>query len=205
MKITGKFSIAFFLKLGIDLVLLVNILTLLTLPFLLESLYEKTDVENTRNDYSQTTSISVSEAGNDSNYDSETGSISYAGNDSTLIRGNSRWILLNEIPDESYGFMLGFLYFSGIGTAMILVFLRKVLKNLEKDIILDHSNAKAFKLLSFACFILVISFIVKIIFYNTFLTMFSFFVFTILGLFTLVLSEVFRQGAIIKEENELTI
>ena len=189
MKITGKYSIAYFLKLGVDFILLLNILTLLALPFLLNVLYENSEQAAEKNGYSQETSSSES----------------VEGRDIRVIPENSRWILLTEIPKESYGFMLGFLYFSGVGTAMILFLLRKVLKNLEKDIILDHSNAKSFKLLSLACLLLVVSFVVKILFYNTFLTIFCFFIFIVLGLFTLVLSEVFRQGAVIKEENELTI
>lgn len=189
MKITGKNSVAFFLKLAIDLILLVNILTLLALPFLLTALYEQPETPGPGTGYSQTSQESSP----------------YEGESSAMIPKNSKWILLSEIPKESYFFMLGFLYFSGIGTAMMLFLVRKVLKNLQKDVILDHSNARAFKLLALSSFILVISFIVKILFYNTFLTMFCFFIFIILGLFCLVLSEVFRQGAVVKEENELTI
>lgn len=189
MKITGKYSIAYFLKLGIDVILLVNILTVLALPFLLNYLYENPALRSEVNQYES--GASQSEPG-------MTGRI-------RVFPENSKWILSTEIPEESYGFMLGFLYFSGASTAMILIFLRKVLKNLEKDIILDHTNAKSFKFLSLACLVLIISFIVKMIYYNTFLTMFCFFIFIILGLFSLVLAEVFRQGAVIKEENELTI
>ncbi len=192
MKITGKYSVAFFLKVGIDLILLVNILTLLTLPFLLNVLYSNFEQQAEQRDYSQADSAGESYS-------------AYSDGSSSAFPENSRWILLTEIPKESYEFMLGFLYFSGIATAMILYFLRKVMRNLQKDIILDHSNARTFRFLSLSCFILLTAFIVKIIFYNTFLTMFCFFIFIILGLFSLVLSEVFRQGAIVKEENELTI
>lgn len=231
MKITGKYSIAFFLKLGIDFILLVNVLVLLTLPFLLNELYNDPQWTNTGresvNGYSESgysknvNDINASASSGNNNDKSSVGGFNSSvlaesdydinDQDSSAYRenvageGNSRWIFLNEIPDESYGFMLGFLYFSGASTAVILFLLRKVLRNLEKDIILDHSNARTFKRLSAACFVLVASFVVKMIFYNTFLTIFSFFVFVILGLFTLVLSEVFRQGAIAREDNELTI
>lgn len=197
MKITGKFSVAFFLKLGIDLILLINILTLLTLPLVLDFLYENARAQAVESGYSQNAPEDESEnkSGNESGNESVT----------AVFPENTRWFLLSEIPKESYGFMLGFLYFSGVATAMILFLLRKVLQNLQKDIILDHSNAKIFKFLSLACFILVVSFIVKMIFYNTFLTIFCLFIFIILGLFSLVLSEVFRQGAVVREENALTI
>lgn len=185
MKITGKYSVAFFLKLGIDLILLTNILVLLFLPFILNGIYR--DPEMTRSGYEDSVSYTRQE--------SET-----AG----LFSG-SGWILSNEIPEESYEFMLGFLYFSGIGTALILFFLRKIIKNLANNLILEHSNAVIFKHMSRACFFLVFTFIIKILFYNSFLSIFCFFLFIILGLFSLLLSEVFRQGALVKEENELTI
>ena len=195
MKITGKRSIAYFLKLGIDLILLVNLVTLLTLPFVLSFLYENARAQSVESGYSQAVSQDPEPASENPREK----------NDPTEFPGNSRWILLSEIPSESYGFMLGFLYFSGICTAMILFFLRRVLRNLEKDVILAYANANNFKGLSLACFLLVLSFILKMIFYNTFLAIFCFFIFIILGLFSLVLSEVFRQGAVVKEENELTI
>lgn len=189
MKITGKYSVAYCLRFGIDFILIVNILTLLSLPFLLNYLYENPASLTGGTVYESNISAPSQDAGLKLKTFPE----------------NSKWILSTEIPEESFGFMLGFLYFSGASTAAILIFMRKVMKNLQKDIILDHSNAKSFKFLSIACLGLVASFIVKIIFYNTFLTMFCFFLFIILGLFSLVLSEVFRQGAVIREENELTI
>ena len=189
MKITGKYSVAYFLRFGIDFILLVNILTLLALPFLLNYLYENPTFLPSGSSYESKSADSSAEINRKSKAFPE----------------NSKWILSTEIPEESFGFMLGFLYFSGASTAAILIFLRKVMKNLQKDIILEHANARSFKYLSIACLGLVASFIVKIFFYNTFLTMFCFFIFIILGLFSLVLSEVFRQGAVIREENELTI
>lgn len=189
MKITGKYSVAYFLKFGIDFILLVNVLTLICLPFLLNYLYENPASLSYGTPYETNESFSSPDA---------------VRNPKTFPE-NSKWILSTEIPQESFGFMLGFLYFSGASTAAILIFLRKVMKNLQKDIILDHTNARSFKYLSISCLGLVASFIVKIFFYNTFLTIFCFFIFIILGLFSLVLSEVFRQGAVIREENELTI
>lgn len=179
MKITGRYSVAFFLKFGVDFILLVNIIVLLTLPLILNFLYENPAIVDNES------------------YESVISDV--------ISPGRIGWNISSEIPEESYIFMLCFLYFSGISTALILFLLRRILGNLEKDIILDHSNARAFKYLSMACFVLVAAFIVKIFIYNSFLTVFCFFVFIILGLFSLVLSEVFRQGAIIKEENALTI
>ncbi len=170
MRITGKRSLTGFLKAAVDIVLVINILVLATLPLILNAIYHSPTLQ-------------------------------YRGSEDVV---NTLW-LLKEIPDESYTFMLVFLYFSGICTAYILFSLHRMLRNLAQGCILDHANASALKHLSYACTSLAAAFIVKMIFYNTFLTMFCFFVFVVLALFSLVLSEVFRQGAIVKEENELTI
>lgn len=170
MKITGKRSITWFLKIAVDLVLVINIIVLIALPFILNAIYNSP-------------ALQPGQSGE---------------------RVSTLW-LINEIPDESYAFMLIFLYFSGICTAFMLFSLHRVLRNLADGRILDHANASALKHLSVACGSLVSAFIVKIIFYNTFLTIFCFFIFIVLALFSLILSEVFRQGAVVKEENELTI
>ena len=117
---------------------------------------------------------------------------------------NSLW-LLNEIPKESYTFMLIFLYVSGVCTMVMLFSLFKVLKNLADNKILEHSNASMFRILFYSCLPLIAAFVFKIIFYNTLLTMFCFFLFILLALFSLIMAEVFRQGATVKEENDLTI
>ncbi len=111
----------------------------------------------------------------------------------------------NEIPKESYRFMLFFLYAAGILTASILLILRKILGNLACGVLLDRANAHAFRQEAYACFALTAAFIVKMLCYNSFLTIFCFFAFMVIALFSLVLSEVFRQAAAVKEENELTI
>lgn len=170
MKITGKISITGFLKIAVDITLIFNVIILITLPFLLKTIYNAPDLQ-------------------------------YGISEETI---NSIFGF-NEIPNESFIFMLIFLYFSGICTALILVSLHKILKNLQDGKILDYSNALVLKHLSFLCACLVMAFLVKIILYNSFLTIFSFFVFIILTLFSLILSEVFFQGAFTKEENELTI
>lgn len=186
MKITGKGSLAGFLKIMIDIILVINILVLISLPLILNALYDnpKYVSEARSNSYN----ISRTDSGAD-----------------TRESQNVRGTFLNEIPRESYTFMLVFLYFSGAITAAMLFLLRKVLKNLENNLILNRTNAKTFKQMSLACFALVVTLIIKMLFYNTFMTIFTFFVFIVIGMFLIVLSEVFLQGAIAKEENELTI
>ena len=186
MKITGKRSVAGILKTAIEITLIINIIVLVLLPLILQAIYANPGLAE-RSGYPQEIVSDVS------------GSAGYESAD------NIRTSFFNEIPEESYLFMLIFLYASGGLTAFILLSLRKILNNLANNIILDRSNAGAFRRLAFACFALVVTFIVKMIFYNSFLTMFCFFVFIVIAMFSLVLSEVFSQGAVIKDENELTI
>lgn len=186
MKITGKGSLSGFLKIMVDAILVINILVLISLPFILNTLYNNPN--------------SVSSSYNYEDNISRTGVLS-----DTAKAQNIRGTFLNEIPKESYPFMLVFLYFSGILTAIMLFLLRKVLKNLENNFILDRVNSKIFRQISLSCFALAISLVIKMLFYNTFMTIFTFFVFVIIGMFLIILSEVFLQGAIAKEENELTI
>jgi hypothetical protein len=186
MKITGKGSLAGFLKIMIDMILVINILVLISLPLMLNTLYDNTKYVNE--------SASSDEISSRAGAESDT-------RESQNVSGT----FLNEIPKESYTFMLVFLYFSGAITAAMLFLLRKVLKNLENNLILNRTNSKIFKQMSLSCFALVITLIIKMLFYNTFMTIFTFFVFIVIGMFLIVLSEVFLQGAIAKEENELTI
>ena len=186
MKITGKRSIAGILKTAIEVILIINLIVLILLPLILQAIYTNPGLAE-RDNYSEEIVSGNSES------------------DESEPQDNIRNSFFNEIPEESYLFMLIFLYASGGLTAFILLSLRKILNNLANNIILDRSNADAFRRLAFACFALVVTFIVKMIFYNSFLTMFCFFVFIVIAMFSLVLSEVFSQGAIIKDENELTI
>ncbi|MHB1452973.1 MAG: DUF2975 domain-containing protein [Saccharofermentanales bacterium] len=186
MKITGKRSIAGILKTAIEVILIINLIVLVLLPLILQAIYANPGLAE-RGGYSEAiVSGNAEEAG-------------------STPQDNIRESFFNEIPEESYLFMLLFLYASGGITAYILILLRKILNNLAHSIILDRANAGAFRRLSYACFLLVAAFIVKMIFYNSFLTMFCFFVFIVIAMFSLVLSEVFSQGAVMKEENELTI
>jgi hypothetical protein len=66
-------------------------------------------------------------------------------------------------------------------------------------------NVKSLRMISIMCYAISVCFIVKIIFYNSFLTIIIAMMFIIAGLFCTILSEVFRQAVIVKEENDLTI
>lgn len=106
---------------------------------------------------------------------------------------------------ELYAFLLPFLYVTGILALIIVNELRKIFKTLNRMDPFRMDNVKSFKLMSVCCFVIACLYIVKIFFFNSFLTIILMMVFIIGGFFLLILAEVFRQAVIVKEENDLTI
>ncbi len=113
--------------------------------------------------------------------------------------------LLNGNTTELYAFLLPFLYVTGILAAIIVFELRKIFITLNRMDPFRMDNVKSFRIISVCCFIIAAAYIVKIFTFNSFLTIILFMVFVIVGFMLLVLSEVFRQAVIVKEENDLTI
>jgi hypothetical protein len=113
--------------------------------------------------------------------------------------------LIESSYDENYYFLLGFFYFSGVFALSLVYEIRKIFKNLNKrnPFILD--NVKSLERMAFESFIISGAYGVKIILYPSILTIIMAMVFIILGLFLVILSEVFHQAVIVKEENDLTI
>jgi hypothetical protein len=101
----------------------------------------------------------------------------------SLLRGNT---------SELYAFLLPFLYVTGI-----------LALNRMDPFRMD--NVKSFKTIAICCFLIAAAYVVKIFTFNSFLTIILFMVFVIGGFMLLILSEVFRQAVIVKEENDLTI
>ena len=66
-------------------------------------------------------------------------------------------------------------------------------------------NVKSLTHIAISSFIVAVLYIVKILFFNSFLTIILAMVFVIAGLFTIILAEVFQQAVNVKEENDLTI
>lgn len=106
---------------------------------------------------------------------------------------------------EKYWFLLPFLYLTGIIALFVVNELRRVFKTLNRRDPFRIDNVKSFKRLSICCFAIALLYGVKIIVFNSFLTIILFMVFIIGGFFLLILAEVFRQAVIVKEENDLTI
>ncbi len=106
---------------------------------------------------------------------------------------------------ERYWFLFPFLYLSGLFALLIVHEMRKVFKTLNRMDPFRMDNVKSFKTMSICCFAIAFLYGVKILAFNSFLTIILFMVFIIGGFFLLILSEVFRQAVMVKEENDLTI
>lgn len=177
MLITGKRSLATFLRYLADMLIVLNILALVLLPWILTAIYKNPELI-----------IQLDQ------------SSSRIGPD---IRMASEYP--SDLPPESYPFYLGFLYASGIGTAMILIQGHRILRRLERNEPFTVGQAGSFRLMAWAFFWLALAFMVKVFFYNTLLTMFCCLLFFAFGVVCLILADVFRQAWQVKTENELTI
>lgn len=118
-----------------------------------------------------------------------------------------KWILkvLYVSTGEKYWFLLPFLYITGLLAFIILIQTRKVFKTLSRKNPFMMDNVKSFKWISRASFAIAFMYVIKVIFFNSFLTMILAMVFVIAGLLSIVIAEVFYQAVIVKEENDLTI
>lgn len=118
-----------------------------------------------------------------------------------------RWYmgLFYERTSERYYFLLPFLYVTGFFALLIVNEIRRIFKTLNRKSPFIVGNAKSLKRIAVSSFIIAFAYIIKIIFYNSFLTIIMAMVFIIAGLFSIILAEVFYQAAVVKEENDLTI
>ncbi|MCR4434733.1 MAG: DUF2975 domain-containing protein [Clostridiales bacterium] len=118
-----------------------------------------------------------------------------------------KWYFENiyRINGENYNFLLVFLYITGFACLVIVNELRRIFKAINKGNPFIMGNVHSLKRISFASFFISLAYVVKIICFNSFLTIIIAMVFIIAGLFCIILAEVFHQAVIVKEENDLTI
>ena len=177
MLITGKRSLSTVVRYLADLLLIMNILALLFLPLILTALYENPQLLV---QLDQAASERVPGSSLQSEYPS-------------------------DLPPESYSFYLGFLYASGLGTALVLSQGHRLLKRFERNQPFARSQASAFRIMSAAFFWLSLAFLIKVFFYITLLTLFCFMLFLFFGVVCLILADVFRQAWQVQTENDMTI
>ena len=105
----------------------------------------------------------------------------------------------------SYWFLLPFLYVTGILALLIVYQIRRIFKTLNRRNPFKMDNVNSLKRVAFSSFGITAAYAVKIIFFNSFLTIVLAMAFFIAGLFCIILAEVFRQAVTVKEENDLTV
>ncbi|RYM07108.1 DUF2975 domain-containing protein [Sporolactobacillus sp. THM7-7] len=113
--------------------------------------------------------------------------------------------LLENGVSENYWFLLFFLYITGFLALLIVNEIRRIFKTLNRRNPFMMDNVNSLKRIAVASFLISAAYIVKIIFFNSFMTIILVMVFIIAGFFSIILAEVFRQAVIVKEENDLTI
>ena len=113
--------------------------------------------------------------------------------------------LLYPDTGEKYWFLLPFLYINGFLALIVLYNMRRILKTLGRRNPFMADNVKSLKHVAISSFAIALMYVVKIIFFNSFLTIILAMVFIIAGLFFIILAEVFHQAVKVKEENDLTI
>lgn len=110
-----------------------------------------------------------------------------------------------DLPPESYPFYLGFLYATGLCTAWILFEGHMVLGRVAKEDPFHAGQGRSFRHMAIALILLSLAFAVKVAVYITLLTIFCAVVFIIFGFVALLLADLFQQAWQVKSENELTI
>jgi len=110
-----------------------------------------------------------------------------------------------DMPASSYTFYLLFFYLTGAATAWLLLEGHLILRRLENGQPFAVGQARSFRRMSVSCGLLLFCFGVKILAYNTIMTMICTGLFLILVLVTQILAEIFHQAYLVKIENELTI
>lgn len=118
-----------------------------------------------------------------------------------------KWYM-GVMPYESagnYAFLLAFFAITGVFALMIVYQLIRIFRTLNRHDPFQWDNVRSLKRMALASFLISAGYVVKMIFFNSFLTVILVMVFVIAGFFSIILAEVFRQAVAVKEENDLTI
>lgn len=113
--------------------------------------------------------------------------------------------LISRFGSENYYFLLGFLYLNGAFYISMVYEMKKIFKTLNRRNPFLRENVKSFKLIALLAFASATTYFIKIFLYNSILTIIVAATFLMIGLFSLIMSEVFNQAVYVKEENDMTI
>lgn len=186
MPTIGARSLSTGLRILTDLLLLINILALILLPVLLPAVFRNLELPG------PAATAEAAEAAD-----------SQPSRQPLVSDRSSNYPA--DVPPESYPFYLGFLYATGLGTAWILGEGHFILRRLERNQPFARGHAASFRRMSAAFVLLTLAFLVKILLYNTLLTMFCALLFIVLTVICLIFADIFHQAWLVKTENELTI
>jgi hypothetical protein len=106
---------------------------------------------------------------------------------------------------ENYWFLLVFLWITGLLYLGIVHELRKMIIRLIQREPFRRENVASLRRIATLSLIISAMYAIKIIFYISFLTVIVTMMALLVGLFALILAEIFRQAIEVKEENDLTI
>jgi hypothetical protein len=130
------------------------------------------------------------------------GAISVAGLPFSLKWGfeNITWT-----AGENYWFLVVLLFGTGILAIGMVFELRQIFCRINEHKPFQRQNATSLKRIAVMALLISAAYIIKIIFYISFLTIVVAIAFLVFGLAGLVFSELFGQAVEVKEENDLTI
>lgn len=106
---------------------------------------------------------------------------------------------------ENYWFLLVFLWITGVLYFGVVYELRKMVVRLIHREPFMRENVDSLKRIAVLALLISAMYVIKIVFYISFLTVIVTMMAVLIGLFALILAEVFRQAIEVKEENDLTI
>jgi len=114
-------------------------------------------------------------------------------------------VYISTAGENYYWFLLVFLWVSGLLYMGIVYELRKMFKSLNQREPFRRENVASLKKIAVLAFWISAIYATKIIFYISLLTIVIGMAALSVGLFALIIGEVFRQAVEVKEENDLTI
>lgn len=107
--------------------------------------------------------------------------------------------------ENYYWFLLVFLWVSGLLYLGIVYELRKMFKSLNQREPFRRENVASLNKIAVLALWISAIYVIKIVFYISLLTVVIAMAALSVGLFALIIAEVFRQAVEVKEENDLTI
>ncbi len=118
-----------------------------------------------------------------------------------------KWCLGNLTwgAGENYRFLLVFLFLTGVFGLVMIYELRRMFCSINDHTPFSRQNIASLRRIATMALFISVAYMIKIIFYISFLTIIISIAFLLFGLAGLVFSEVFRQAVEVKEENDLTI